>query len=653
MKKRMLCLFLAVLMLATTAVIPADAAACRGAVTTSALNLRAQAGTSYSILQTIPSGKGVLVLSSEGGWCKVIYNGTEGYVSQQYLSFADTVSGSFGTGTVTGDAVRMRSGAGTSGSIITTFNKGAQMSVTGVSGNWFAVSCGGKNGYVSMDYMSVAAKAAASGTAASAGLTGRITGSSVRMRSGPGTDSDILGYYAKDVTVSVTGSVKGWYRVSSGGKEGYVSGDYLRITPDSVFSPAVDGSVNASSVNLRMGPGTQSFSVIKLLGSGTKLKLSGVSGDWYEVTADGVYGYISRQYVTLDGEAEGKASDAAEGGFTGSIIGTSVRMRSGPGTKFEVLGYYSNGVTMSILGSTEGWYKVSCNGKTGYVFGDYIRITPKTAYSPVKDGSVNANGVNFRMGPSTQSFSVIKVLGYGTKLKISGIYGDWYEVSTGDTCGYISKQFVTLGSTGGATGSKPANVPAAEQILDGTGTVTENSVRMRSGPGDSYSVVGYYNKGTQMTITGKSGSWYAVTCKGVKGYINSAYMTRTATNSRADQIVATAKQYLGVAYVWGGTSPRGFDSPGLIYYVFGQYGYTLQRTASAQYSSNGSSVSKSALQPGDLVFFSDASGAVGDVGLYIGGGQFIHASSGKGCVTINSLGSSYYSQHYIGAKRLA
>ena len=198
-----------------------------------------------------------------------------------------------------------------------------------------------------------------------------------------------------------------------------------------------------------------------------------------------------------------------------------------------------------------------------------------------------------------------------------------------------------------------SSVASPETPMDKIGTISGNGVRMRSGPGTSYSVVGYYNKGIQVNVTGQTGNWYAVTYKGLKGYISADYVKIGTSNALADQIVATAKEYLGTPYVWGGTSPKGFDCSGFVYYVYQQYGYQLQRRASLQYANNGVSVSKSQLKPGDLVFFSDSVDPIGHVGMYIGDGYFIHASSGKGCVCITALeGSSYYINHYTGAKRI-
>ena len=126
--------------------------------------------------------------------------------------------------------------------------------------------------------------------------------------------------------------------------------------------------------------------------------------------------------------------------------------------------------------------------------------------------------------------------------------------------------------------------------------------------------------------------------------------TEPSTNNKASAIIHTAKQYIGVKYVWGGTSPEGFDCSGLVKYVFANNGVTLPRVSRDQYNV-GNTVSFDHLQPADLVFFSLGNdGAVDHVGIYVGEGQFLHASSSKGVMI--SLFSTYWTSNYMGAKRV-
>ncbi len=122
------------------------------------------------------------------------------------------------------------------------------------------------------------------------------------------------------------------------------------------------------------------------------------------------------------------------------------------------------------------------------------------------------------------------------------------------------------------------------------------------------------------------------------------------TGSKASAVIATAKNYMGVPYVWGGVSPSGFDCSGFTQFVLKENGISIPRVTSDQYGA-GVAVSKSNLRVGDLVFFTTYKAGPSHVGFYMGDGKFIHSSSSKG-VTISSLDSSYYSSRYIGARRV-
>jgi cell wall-associated NlpC family hydrolase len=120
-----------------------------------------------------------------------------------------------------------------------------------------------------------------------------------------------------------------------------------------------------------------------------------------------------------------------------------------------------------------------------------------------------------------------------------------------------------------------------------------------------------------------------------------------APPSRYGGVVGIAMQYLGVPYVWGGSSPSGFDCSGFAMYVYAQMGVSLPHHAASQYN-YGVAVSRDQLAPGDLVFFN----GLGHMGIYIGGGQFIHAPHTGDVVKISSLSDSWYASTYVGARRI-
>jgi len=123
----------------------------------------------------------------------------------------------------------------------------------------------------------------------------------------------------------------------------------------------------------------------------------------------------------------------------------------------------------------------------------------------------------------------------------------------------------------------------------------------------------------------------------------------TGLNRKGESAVSFARKYIGTRYVWAGSSPGGFDCSGFTRYVYKQMGVSLPRTASDQFNTG---MRVKAPGVGDLVFFTTYESGASHVGIYIGDNQFIHASSGAGKVTINSISDAYYHSRYLGARRV-
>ncbi|MDQ7093402.1 C40 family peptidase [Desulfosporosinus sp. PR] len=121
-------------------------------------------------------------------------------------------------------------------------------------------------------------------------------------------------------------------------------------------------------------------------------------------------------------------------------------------------------------------------------------------------------------------------------------------------------------------------------------------------------------------------------------------------SSSFSEMIDHALSLVGTPYVFGGTSRTGFDCSGFTQYIYSGSGISLPRTSYAQYAS-GVAVSKDELQPGDLVFFTTYSKGASHVGIYIGGGRFVHADNPRVGVTITNLSNSFYTSHYLGARR--
>jgi cell wall-associated NlpC family hydrolase len=116
-------------------------------------------------------------------------------------------------------------------------------------------------------------------------------------------------------------------------------------------------------------------------------------------------------------------------------------------------------------------------------------------------------------------------------------------------------------------------------------------------------------------------------------------------------VVRRALGYLGTRYRYGASGARGFDCSGFTSYIYRQHGISLPHNSAAQYRV-GKPVSRSELRPGDLVFFRTRGSRISHVGIYIGNGKFVHASSARGRVRIDTLTSGYYHQRYVGARRI-
>ncbi|MCS7265024.1 MAG: C40 family peptidase [Armatimonadetes bacterium] len=136
---------------------------------------------------------------------------------------------------------------------------------------------------------------------------------------------------------------------------------------------------------------------------------------------------------------------------------------------------------------------------------------------------------------------------------------------------------------------------------------------------------------------------------------SSSFASGTSQSSHQKHpLVENGRNYLGIRYRYGGSSPsRGFDCSGFVYYLLSRHGIRAPHSAAALFRM-GKPISKSDLKPGDLVFFKNTARRRGitHVGIYIGNGKFIHASSGRGCVTITSLSDPYYAARFVGARRL-
>ncbi len=263
----------------------------------------------------------------------------------------------------------------------------------------------------------------------------------------------------------------------------------------------------------------------------------------------------------------------------------------------------------------------------------------------LKGGIVDTDAsLNFRSAPS-ESAPIIDKLYNGYRVCILDIDNGWASIAINGNPGYVNASYL--------------DVLDVMDIDGGGARVTASSLNVRSIPSTTGDVLTQIPQGQVATITGINKGWFQVKYNNVQGYVSPDYieivpasqMQQLSNTSVGSDVISYAKQYIGTPYVYGGSSPNGFDCSGYTSYVYKHFGISLPHSSSAQYNSL-AKVSKNDLTPGDLVFFTNGGSGIGHVGIYVGNNQFIHSPSAGKSVCIESMGSGYYARNYVGAGRV-
>ena len=411
--------------------------------------------------------------------------------------------------------------------------------------------------------------------------------------------------------------------------------------------------VNADSLYLRQSPGG---AVITTLSKGTTVAVLNNSSSWYKVSVNGKEGYVSGEYLTGT-----TATDVALG--TGTVkCSSSVNFRSAPNTSSTSYGELKNGTKVNVVGVSSGWYKVTYNGKTGYIHPDYITLASSSAGTAIAPsntvtsttgtaGTVKcSSSVNLRSAANTSS-SILAELKNGTAVTVVSTANGWCKVTYSGKTGYIKQDYVS--TTGSASNNTSASTGTAAVVK------CSSTVNFRSAASTSSTILGELKNGTAVTVISTSNGWSKVSYAGKAGYISADYLVTASSgtaispsntaasvsiSAKRQSVLNYAAQFLGVPYVYGGSTPSGFDCSGFTSYVFKNTVGSIPRVAQAQYDAT-TRVSRDDLLPGDLVFFGSSTSSISHVGIYVGSNQFIHAPSTGDVVKYSSLTGSYATRY--------
>ena len=276
--------------------------------------------------------------------------------------------------------------------------------------------------------------------AALADETRVITCGTLNLRAEANTTSAVLGKYGWGTQVLVKEIEGDWASVSVGGQKGYMYARYLGSEGETNATRYV--ATNTRGLNLRATPNGD------ILGSyprGTQVTVLSTDGAWSKVSVDGKTGYMSSQWLSSSkpGAPAGPSVPAAGYAVVNNPRDTQVLfLRREPSVNSEALGYYRNGKQVKLLEQLDGWYKVSVDGKTGYMMAKFLKVSSSAVSGTATVINPNGNSyVNFRSGPSLNA-SVLRTLPVGTEINVLERTTDWTKTEIGGRIGYISSWFL-------------------------------------------------------------------------------------------------------------------------------------------------------------------------------------------------------------------
>lgn len=391
------------------------------------------------------------------------------------------------------------------------------------------------------------------------------------------------------------------------------------------------------------------------------------------------------------------------------IIVETANLRETADENSKILEQLSLNDEVEVLQKTNNWYQVKTEDNiTGYLRADLVEVSGDVEETTTEETNTESEEttVEENSGETVVEETGKRIVKENTKLKIVPvinatdiievkqndevtiieIIGNWVCIEKDTTKGWIrndklmtpeekAKQDEEAKAKAEAEKKAEEEAKAKEQQSK-TKYASSTTVNVRKEASKDSEIIAQISQNTAVEVISDEGGWAKVKVNGKEGYIasnllsdkktevttssrgsnetrkpNTENKTTTSTPGKGATVVETAKKYIGYSYKYGASGPTSFDCSGFTSYIFKLHGVSLSRTAKQQYG-NGTAVSRSDLQPGDLIMFGPSVSGINHVGIYIGGGQIVHAANPSRGVTIDTINSGYYNNNYVGARRV-
>lgn len=553
-------------------------------------------------LGTVSAGLEVKVLATKDDWALIQRGSNKGYCPLSCLTLAQqpTLDETTKLEAILAADAKLYQYASTGSTVKATLSKYALVTLLGYDDGWCLISSGSQKGYVPRSSVRLMSEFTLKATES---LEGTVTKNST-VYAYAHTKSASLGSLKKGATVTVLARDDKWALVKKGNNQGYMPLDALNVKTDEFTSPTVKTLTatvihSGAKVYKRALEDADTLATLSLAAD---VKVTAFNDKWARVNLNGSEGYALRKYLNNDDYSPLKSGDSS----SSSVLKLQKAL--------ENLGYFD-----------------------GIPAGNYGSITKTAVERLQKELDVDVTG--------NADTALLRVL-YGGYAPVSPIRST--ELSRGDTGSNVTRLQTRLTQKGYLSAS-----------IDGEyGSITEKAVKLyqsvakltETGKADKATLASLFSsaapKNTGAAVTGGS--------TGGNTNPNDDPMDGTASE-KIEKVIAIAKQQMGKPYVYATAGPNTFDCSGFTKYCYAKVGVSLRRSAQQVGYNNGKKIEGiSNLKRGDIVCFNTvADNDLSDhVGIYLGGGQFIHASSGGGKVIISTLSNSYYNRVFSWGRRV-